>query len=239
MSNSIFHVRPLDSGKGWAIDEYDGRGAWQYSVPIEEWARHRGYRGRVETIPLGATVLPDADVSTRQGVAYLGRVFFAEKGIDSLIQAAERLPDIPFYFATARGTELENTIKLKRRLVSVPNARLTHCGIGGRAALLQKVRVVAVLGKTDWQWLPGTEIRGAHGVAMAGQGTPVEKWNGDGLFYFDGLENLVSSIRRFHEDDAAFEAEATRQHRRFLERGMSASAVGKKLWDWIQAGVHA
>ena len=24
MSNSIFHVRPLDSGKGWAIDEYDG-----------------------------------------------------------------------------------------------------------------------------------------------------------------------------------------------------------------------
>jgi len=34
MSNSIFHVRPLDSGKGWAIDEYDGRGAWQHSVPI-------------------------------------------------------------------------------------------------------------------------------------------------------------------------------------------------------------
>lgn len=34
MSTSIFHVRPLDSGKGWAIDEYDGRGAWQHSVPI-------------------------------------------------------------------------------------------------------------------------------------------------------------------------------------------------------------
>ena len=34
MSSSIFHVRPLDSGKGWAIDEYDGRGAWQHSVPI-------------------------------------------------------------------------------------------------------------------------------------------------------------------------------------------------------------
>lgn len=34
MSNSIFHVRPLDSGKGWAIDEYDGRGAWQHSVPV-------------------------------------------------------------------------------------------------------------------------------------------------------------------------------------------------------------
>jgi hypothetical protein len=34
MSNPIFHVRPLDSGKGWAIDEYDGRGAWQHSVPI-------------------------------------------------------------------------------------------------------------------------------------------------------------------------------------------------------------
>ena len=31
MSNSIFHVRPLDSGKGWAIDEYDGRGAWQHA----------------------------------------------------------------------------------------------------------------------------------------------------------------------------------------------------------------
>ena len=29
MSQSIFHVRPLDAGKGWAIDEYDGRGAWQ------------------------------------------------------------------------------------------------------------------------------------------------------------------------------------------------------------------
>ena len=33
MSNSIFHVRPLDAGKGWAIDEYDGRGAWQSSTP--------------------------------------------------------------------------------------------------------------------------------------------------------------------------------------------------------------
>ncbi len=32
MSQSIFHVRPLDAGKGWAIDEYDGRGAWQRSV---------------------------------------------------------------------------------------------------------------------------------------------------------------------------------------------------------------
>lgn len=29
MSKSIFHVRPRDDGKGWAIDEYDGRGAWQ------------------------------------------------------------------------------------------------------------------------------------------------------------------------------------------------------------------
>lgn len=34
MSQSIFHVRPLDAGKGWAIDEYDGRGAWQRTVPI-------------------------------------------------------------------------------------------------------------------------------------------------------------------------------------------------------------
>src|SRR5574342_304564 len=32
MSQSIFHVRPLDAGKGWAIDEYDGRGAWQRTV---------------------------------------------------------------------------------------------------------------------------------------------------------------------------------------------------------------
>lgn len=34
MSQSIFHVRPLDAGKGWAIDEYDGRGAWQRTIPI-------------------------------------------------------------------------------------------------------------------------------------------------------------------------------------------------------------
>lgn len=33
MSQSIFHVRPLDAGKGWAIDEYDGRGAWQRTIP--------------------------------------------------------------------------------------------------------------------------------------------------------------------------------------------------------------
>lgn len=33
MSKSIFHVRPLDAGNGWAIDEYDGRGAWQRSIP--------------------------------------------------------------------------------------------------------------------------------------------------------------------------------------------------------------
>ena len=29
MSQEIFHVRPRDDGKGWAIDCYDGRGAWQ------------------------------------------------------------------------------------------------------------------------------------------------------------------------------------------------------------------
>jgi hypothetical protein len=33
MSQSIFQVRPQDAGKGWAIDEYDGRGAWQSSTP--------------------------------------------------------------------------------------------------------------------------------------------------------------------------------------------------------------
>lgn len=32
MPMSIFYVRPIDDGKGWAIDEYDGRGAWQHSV---------------------------------------------------------------------------------------------------------------------------------------------------------------------------------------------------------------
>lgn len=33
MSQSIFFsVRPLDAGKGWAIDEYDGRGAWQRTI---------------------------------------------------------------------------------------------------------------------------------------------------------------------------------------------------------------
>ena len=29
MGQEIFHVRPRDDGKGWAIDCYDGRGAWQ------------------------------------------------------------------------------------------------------------------------------------------------------------------------------------------------------------------
>lgn len=28
MSQSIFHVRPLDTGKGWAIDEYAAL-AWE------------------------------------------------------------------------------------------------------------------------------------------------------------------------------------------------------------------
>ena len=37
MPRSIFHVRPRDDGKGWAIDEYDGRGAWQAT-----YQTHRG-----------------------------------------------------------------------------------------------------------------------------------------------------------------------------------------------------
>lgn len=37
MPKSIFHVRPRDDGKGWAIDEYDGRGAWQAT-----YQSHRG-----------------------------------------------------------------------------------------------------------------------------------------------------------------------------------------------------
>jgi hypothetical protein len=32
MIKSIFRVRPLDSCRGWAVDEYDGRAAWQQSV---------------------------------------------------------------------------------------------------------------------------------------------------------------------------------------------------------------
>ena len=28
MTKEHFHVRPNDSGGGWAIDHYDGRGAW-------------------------------------------------------------------------------------------------------------------------------------------------------------------------------------------------------------------
>jgi len=56
MSNSIFHVRPLDSGKGWAIDEYDGRGAWQRSVPIgPDGAPMDGFDLIVGMHPDGAT----------------------------------------------------------------------------------------------------------------------------------------------------------------------------------------
>ena len=28
MSKEHFHVRPNDSGPGWSVDHYDGRGAW-------------------------------------------------------------------------------------------------------------------------------------------------------------------------------------------------------------------
>lgn len=45
MSNSIFHVRPLDSGKGWAIDEYDGRGAWLERALEYMGAPHRSVSG--------------------------------------------------------------------------------------------------------------------------------------------------------------------------------------------------
>ena len=45
MSQSIFHVRPLDAGKGWAIDEYDGRGAWTKThlgeSPLSKAEAHR------------------------------------------------------------------------------------------------------------------------------------------------------------------------------------------------------
>lgn len=202
---------------------------------VEKWARQAGFRGKMRTIPLGAAVLPGE--AERKGVVYLGRVFLREKGIDLLIEAAKRLPRIPFYFATPRGTELENTLGLKKLLALVPNAHLTTCGVYGRAALLQKTRVTAVLGKTDWQWLPGTECRGAHGVALAGKGTPVEAWNTSGLCYFNGLDGpngLVALIQKFHEDDAAFASESERQHKEFITRGLSSEVVGKSLWEWVQ-----
>jgi len=48
MSQSIFQVRPLDAGNGWAIDEYDGRGAWQSTycknangVPLDKQGAQR------------------------------------------------------------------------------------------------------------------------------------------------------------------------------------------------------
>lgn len=33
MNQAIFHVRLRDDGNGWAIDEYDGRGAWVCTIP--------------------------------------------------------------------------------------------------------------------------------------------------------------------------------------------------------------
>jgi hypothetical protein len=32
MGKSIFHMRPLDDGNGWAIDEYDGGGEWKRTM---------------------------------------------------------------------------------------------------------------------------------------------------------------------------------------------------------------
>ena len=118
-------------------------------------------------------------------------------------------------------------------MAEIPNTVATTCGIRGRAALLQQVRIAAVWGKTDWQWLPGTEIRGAYGVALAGKGTPVEDWNGTGLGYFRDVDHLVDLITKYHADDTAFFAEATRQHRAFLAAGLDSVTVGRKLWEWV------
>lgn len=200
--------------------------------PLEKWAREHGFNGEVSVIPLGAEVLtPTGQV--RRGVAFLGRPFVVEKGIDLLIEAAKRLPHIPFYFATPRGTELGLGIGLRKKLESVPNAVATTCGIRGRAALLQQVRIVAVRGLTDWQWLPGTEIRAAHGVALAEAGTPTEAWNGPGLAYFRDLDRLVDLIHTLHEDDVVYRAEADRQHAAFLAAGLDSGTVGRKLWEWV------
>ena len=143
---------------------------------------------------------------------YLGRPFKEEKGLGLMLEAAKQLPDIRFIFAVPRVTEADLTIQLQSEISQVPNAQLTTAGINGRASLLCSMRVAAVLGRTDWQWLPGTEMRGAHGVALAGRGTPVEAWNGTGLDYFLGIDELVEKIKLLHEDDEYFEEEARSQH---------------------------
>lgn len=35
MRQAIFHVRPRDDRKGWAIDCYDGRGAWEATHGVD------------------------------------------------------------------------------------------------------------------------------------------------------------------------------------------------------------
>ena len=200
---------------------------------FEPWSRVRGFKGTVTCIPLGARVLPGLPTSLRQGVAFLGRPFWREKGVGLLLEAAKQLPRIPFFFATPRHTNVELNQPLLDAAKQLPNVALTTCGISGRASLLQAVRIAAVAGETDWQWLPGTEIRGAHGVGLARWGTPLQEWNGNGLDYFKTVSDLVDAIRDYHVDDGAFESEAARQHGKFLAGGFDSETVGKKLWAWV------
>lgn len=78
MSQSIFQVRPQDAGKGWAIDEYDGRGAWQstYSKnangePLDKQeAQRRVFQLRRKALNSAKTEAPVNKAEVRRGGLY-------------------------------------------------------------------------------------------------------------------------------------------------------------------------
>ena len=78
MTQSIFQVRPQDAGKGWAIDEYDGRDAWQstYSKnakgePMDKQeAQRRVFQLRRKALNSAKTETPVNKAEVRRGGLY-------------------------------------------------------------------------------------------------------------------------------------------------------------------------
>lgn len=201
--------------------------------PLKTWLSGSKFSGSLHKIPLGARCASSPGDLKKNGVAYVGRLI-PEKHADLIFRAAERLPKIPFFFAAPASTELGALGKLIACAKQLPNVQVGTLGVHGRLKLLSDMRVVATATQADSQWLPGTEIRAAGGVALAAYDSLVRTWNGDGLAYHDGtVFDVAHQLERLHLDDAYFKAEAERQHSRFRAEEMTSEDIGRRLWQWV------
>jgi glycosyltransferase involved in cell wall biosynthesis len=160
----------------------------------------------------------------------------ASRGIETIWQMAQRLPDVPFVVQESWPLDREDLERVERRASQLENVELRRAGPAG-PGLYRDARVLLVPYRVDNRPRVVAEAQ-ANGIPVIVADSPalVEAVGGGGLVVKpDDLDGWCRSLRSVWDDPASYEALAEAARRHSLRDEISAAAVANRFDEFLRA----